>query len=92
MAEGKKQRKYDRNRAWCKAYAGGMKQEISHARRMAKHLVRQPWDRATWDRLRQMSPTALSRGGVKIPATVAPSPVQLRKDRGTTLTAERRSR
>jgi hypothetical protein len=42
--QGKKQRKWDRNRNYCKAYRLSCRREHNKIRRIKKHLVRFPAD------------------------------------------------
>ncbi len=89
--KGAGSRKYDRNRAWCKAYDVSGTRDVNKARRIARHLRRFPWDEQAADRLAAISAGYRKRAGVTLPERPLPlSPTAQRAKQGVTLTALRK--
>ena len=51
--KGKKGRKYDRNRAWCKVYAISGREQINRKKRWRRTLKRQPSNQQLLGRYKQ---------------------------------------
>ncbi len=53
---GKKNRKHDRNKIWCKAYRARSQHEKNKAVRLGKHIARHPADRCAVTALARVAP------------------------------------
>lgn len=84
----KKQRKFDRNKLTCARYAAEGRREKSHAKRLADHLTKSPWDGVARKAFEALSLTITKNYDVP---KYGKSPVVLRREQGTTLTAEKKA-
>lgn len=83
MADSGKSKKHGRNASACRAYRSSGRRERNKARRIAAHLKSAPWDdcaRAAYDAL-----PVSARKLFSAPPS-APSPAEVRRANGVTLT------